>query len=114
MWMPGRDRPEVTLLKHTGVVLGLGDTSYFREGTKEQVLQLEPGAGVMIYTDGVIEAMNQQRKEFGTDRLMRVVKNAAPMEAGEINKALRAAIDAFSGGRPQHDDVTILTIKCTK
>ena len=114
LWVPGRQRPEVSLLKHTGVVLGLGDTSYFREGTKEQVLQLEPGAGVMIYTDGVIEAMNQKRKEFGTTRLMRVVKNSARMSAIEMDKALRAALNAFSSGKPQHDDITILTIKCTK
>jgi DNA-binding response OmpR family regulator len=114
MWVPGRERPEVSLLKHTGVVLGLGDTSYFQEGTKEQVLQLEPGAGVMIYTDGVIEAMNQRRLEFGTTRLMRVVKNSAHMSAEEMNNALRAALNAFSSGRPQHDDTTVLTIKCTK
>jgi serine phosphatase RsbU (regulator of sigma subunit) len=114
MWMPGRDKPEVTLLKHTGVVLGLGDTSYFREGTKEQVLQLEPGSGIMIYTDGVIEAMNLKRKEFGTERLMRVVSNSAHMSGAEMNKALRAALNAFSQGKPQHDDITILTIKCTK
>lgn len=114
MWLPGRDKPEVTLLKHTGVVLGLGDTSYFHEGTREQVLQLEPGAGVMIYTDGVIEAMNRERREFGTERLMRVVKNSAHMSVAEMNKALRAALNAFSQGRAQHDDITILTIKCIK
>lgn len=114
MWVPGRQKPEVSLLKHTGVVLGLGDTSYFRDGTKEQVLQLEPGAGVMIYTDGVVEAMNRDRKEFGTTRLTRVVKNSAHMSAEEMNKALREAVNAFSDRKPQHDDVTILTIKCSK
>lgn len=114
MWIPGREKPEVFLLKHTGVVMGLGDTSYFREGTKEQVLQFEPGAGVMVYTDGVIEAMNRQRKEFGTRRLSNLIRNTTQMETREINKALRAAVDAFSGGRAQHDDITILTIKCTK
>jgi len=112
-WMPGRDKPEVTLLKHTGVVMGLGDTSYFRDGTKEQVLQLEPGAGIMIYTDGVIETMNQRRREFGTARLMRLVQNSSDMSAAEMNKALRAAVNAFSGGAPQHDDITVLTIRCT-
>jgi len=114
LWLPGRDKPEVSLLKHTGVVLGLGDTSYFREGTKEQQLQLEPGAGIMIYTDGIIEAMNRHRTEFGTTRLMRVVTNSAHMSAQEINHALRAAVNAFSGGSAQHDDITIMTIKCTK
>jgi sigma-B regulation protein RsbU (phosphoserine phosphatase) len=114
MWMPGRDKPEVNLLKHTGVVMGLGDTSYFRDGTKEQVLQLEPGAGIMIYTDGIIETMSQRRREFGTDRLMRLVTNSSDMGAAEMNKALRAAVNAFSSGAPRHDDITILTIKCTK
>ncbi len=113
-WVPGRDKPEVTLLKHTGVVMGLGDTSYFQDGTKEQVLQLEPGAGIMIYTDGVIETMSQRRQEFGTARLMRLVKNSADMSAEEMNTALKAAVSAFSTGASQHDDITILTIKCTK
>jgi CheY-like chemotaxis protein len=113
-WIPGRDKPEVTLLKHTGVVMGLGDTSYFREGTREQVLQLEPGAGVMIYTDGIIETMNQRRREFGTERLMRLVSNSSNMGAADMNRALREAVNAFSSGAPQHDDITILTIKCTK
>jgi sigma-B regulation protein RsbU (phosphoserine phosphatase) len=77
------------------------------------VLQLEPGAGVLIYTDGVIEAMNAQRKEFGTTRLTRVVANSADMSAEEMNYALRAAVNAFSGGSAtQQDDITILTVKC--
>jgi serine phosphatase RsbU (regulator of sigma subunit) len=42
------------------------------------------------------------------------VQNSAAMGAGEMNKALRAALNAFSGRRPQHDDTTILTIRHTK
>ncbi len=115
IWLPGRGKLEVSLLQHTGIVMGLGDTTYFREGTKEQILQLEPGAGFMIYTDGVIEAMNPQRKEFGSERLTRVISHGAHMNPREINRALRAALDAFSQGKAnEHDDITILTVKCTQ
>lgn len=113
LWVPGRHKPRVSLLEHTGVVLGLGDTDYFRERTKEQELHLLPGSGVMIYTDGVTETMNTRRQEFGTERLMRLASHSTGMSSHEINKAVRTALGAFSSGVPQHDDTTILTIKCT-
>jgi serine phosphatase RsbU (regulator of sigma subunit) len=69
---------------------------------------LEPGETVVIYTDGVDEAMNPQGELYGKERVFEFVKNGAP-KADELGKALLADVRKHADGRPQNDDITIMT-----
>ncbi|MEX0817960.1 MAG: SpoIIE family protein phosphatase [Pirellulaceae bacterium] len=87
-----------------GPPIGVVDGYPFDSETKS----LEPGDLVVLFTDGVDEAMNFQDELYGGERLLEFVKNG-PAKADELGKALLADVRAHANGRPQNDDITIMT-----
>ncbi|MCA9121691.1 MAG: SpoIIE family protein phosphatase [Planctomycetaceae bacterium] len=87
-----------------GPPIGVVDGYPFDTETKS----LEPGDLVVLFTDGVDEAMNFQDEFYGGDRLLEFVKNG-PAKADELGKALLADVRKHANGRPQNDDITIMT-----
>ena len=69
---------------------------------------LEPGDLVLITTDGVEEAMTPDGELYGAQRVLELVKNG-PAEAEELGKLLLADVRRHARGRPQSDDITIMT-----
>ena len=68
---------------------------------------LEPGDLVVLYTDGVTESMDRDRKIFGVERLKEVLA-AAPHGAAAAGEAILAAVREHAVGRSQSDDITIV------
>ena len=89
-----------------GIALGLAPNREYRETTVE----IPPGATVVMYTDGVSEAMNADREEFGEERLERVLMSQPPQEAADTNQRIIGAIHDFTLGERQSDDITCLTL----
>ncbi|HUG69192.1 MAG TPA: SpoIIE family protein phosphatase [Pirellulaceae bacterium] len=87
-----------------GPPIGVVDGYPFDSETKP----LEPGDLIVLFTDGVDEAMNYQDELYGGDRLLEFVKNG-PAKADELGKALLADVRKHANGRPQNDDITIMT-----
>ena len=73
-------------------------------------LLLKPGDALFQYTDGVTEAMTEDRRQFGYDRLLEAVNSASKAEPEALLPHIRAAIDAFVAGAPQFDDITMLSM----
>jgi serine phosphatase RsbU (regulator of sigma subunit) len=69
---------------------------------------IEPGETVVIITDGVDEAMNPAGELYTKERVVEFVKNSSP-RADELGKALLADVRRHANGRPQNDDITIMT-----
>ncbi|MCH7729270.1 MAG: SpoIIE family protein phosphatase [Planctomycetes bacterium] len=69
---------------------------------------LDPGDIVVIVTDGVDEAMNPQDEFYGVERTIEFIKNG-PAKADELGGALLADVRRHANGRPQNDDITIMT-----
>ncbi len=89
--------------RHGFVIGGMEGVKY-----REYEVQLEPGASLFVYTDGVAEATNAQNELFGTDRMVEALNrkpDAAPME---VLKNVRAAVDDFVQEAEQFDDLTML------
>ena len=92
--------------KHGFVIGGMEGVRY-----KEYEIQLEPGARLFVYTDGVPEATNPEQALFGTDRMLSALNehpDAAPME---VLKNMRSAVDAFVREAEQFDDLTMLCLE---
>lgn len=70
--------------------------------------KLEPGDIILITTDGVEEAMDPEGNLYGAERVLELVKNG-PAEAAELGKHLLADVRRHAAGRPQSDDITIMT-----
>ena len=89
-----------------GVALGVMDDMNFDQGS----VTLAPGDALILYTDGVTEAMNAEHEELGMERFQQILA-ALPSHTPEaINKAIFDGIRAFAGGAPQSDDITCLTL----
>ena len=63
-----------------------------------------------MYTDGVSEAMNASEEEFGTERLEEILRYNPPAGAAETNEKILQAIQDFTEGIRQSDDITCLTL----
>ncbi|GAB7023127.1 SpoIIE family protein phosphatase [Salidesulfovibrio brasiliensis] len=76
-----------------------------------KTLQLSPGDTIFLYTDGVTEAMDNERTLYGEDRLMEHMKRYARKNAAEIVTSVDASIKEFTGGAEQSDDITMLAMR---
>ena len=74
-------------------------------------LVLHEGDWLVIFTDGVVEAMNQRDEEYGEQRLLQVLNAGAATAPDEMLRRLMSDVDAFVGPTPQHDDITCLLVK---
>ena len=73
-------------------------------------MKLASGDTVVFYTDGIVEAMNDQEEIFGFDRLLEVVRGARSMTADSLLKEIMDRVNEFAGGAPQHDDLTVIVL----
>ena len=69
--------------------------------------QLLAGDVLVIYTDGIVEAMNADQEEFGEAALLRIVRENRHLDARRLLAAVTAAVQQFSAGE-QSDDLTLL------
>ena len=108
-----RSTDEVYFLKPKGFPLGidLPDESLFAKTLALQKLSLQKDDLLVISTDGVTEAMNAQREQFGDERLIQSIRDNAHLPAIEVVRKLEASIAHFVGEAEQSDDVTIVAIK---
>ena len=91
---------------HGLVIGGLPDEEF-----TEYEWQLEPGAKVFVYTDGVPEAGASRYALFGNDRMMDVLNMAKDGKPEEIIAAVGEAVREYTGSAPQFDDVTMLCME---
>ena len=93
--------------------LGLVDAELFESVIEDKAVEFLPGSTLVLYTDGLTEAPNTEENEFGTGRLADVLRTAHAGSAKQINDAVLAAVQHFSGATGLRDDYTLLTVKRT-
>jgi len=98
---------KIERLDEGGPVIGLiPDCAY-----QQAELTLASGDCLVIFTDGVSEAMNPALEEWGEERLIATVVAAQGCEASEIIMRIMQAADQFAAGAPQHDDMTLIVLR---
>jgi len=102
-----REKQTAQWLQPTGAAIGLAESFTFGVET----VALSPGDVLVLYTDGVTEAMNAAREEFGENRLADFTRRKADLHPKDFIKALRLVLREFADGQAHHDDVTILAGK---
>lgn len=97
------------LLRRSGMVLGIEpDTVY-----EAHSLMLKPGDFLLLYTDGLIDAIDSQGKEFGMQHMEQIVYENRHESAEEIVSRLESALADHSGAITPFDDVTMVLVKRT-
>ncbi|HYE65658.1 MAG TPA: SpoIIE family protein phosphatase [Pyrinomonadaceae bacterium] len=90
-----------------GLPLGIKTDAAFREGRT----QLQPGDVLVIYSDGVSEAVNPNGEEFGATRLYEVISRNLDASAAGIRDRIESALTKFSEGTAAADDITLVIVK---
>jgi PAS domain S-box-containing protein len=96
-------------LMPTGIVLGAVENREFFSRT----ITIGPGDVVVMYTDGVTEAINAREELFGEERLGAIIRNNAHRSSREILDQILHGVQEFTGDMPQFDDITLLVIRGT-
>ncbi len=89
------------------VALGLIETALYRESE----IVLEPGMKLMLYTDGLVEARNEEGEELGAARLMDFIQKRAPQSVKEMLDMSLAGMHQFTGSTGQDDDICLLGVE---
>ncbi len=99
----------VERLTDGGLPLGIMAGAAYQSGN----VSLQPGDWLVIFTDGVVEAMNERGDEYGEERLLQVLAAGAASTPDELLRRMMGDLDVFVGATPQHDDITCLLLKVT-
>ena len=103
----------VEKLHGSGMAVGMVPSEIFDEMIEDQETVFESGDCLLLYTDGVSEATNNDGEEFGIQNLEAFVSTNSRLGPKSINRKLIARLDDFSSSEYERDDVTLLTVRKT-
>ena len=113
-WVNAGHNPPVVLsadretrLERTGSVVGLLPEAKYAS----RRMTLSPGDTLVTYSDGISEAWNHAEEEWGEKRLVASIRAASGETAPVVVERVLRDADAFTGGAPQHDDMTVVVLK---
>jgi sigma-B regulation protein RsbU (phosphoserine phosphatase) len=107
---------EGLILRRTGEIERLGATSIpmaLLPGTcfPEKTFELAEGDILLLYSDGVTDAVDPDGEEYGTERLIGMLARHGDAGMDSLIDAIFHSLDAFASGQPQHDDITMLALR---
>ncbi len=90
-----------------GLPLGIKADASYQTGT----VKLEAGDWLVVFTDGVVEAINEAGSDYGEQRLISILNGGTDLPPVKMLSRIMVDLDFFVGNTPQHDDITCLLIK---
>jgi sigma-B regulation protein RsbU (phosphoserine phosphatase) len=94
-----------------GMALGIDSGDLFDEVIQDVTVELSPLDTVVVYTDGINEALDAEGNEFGQDQLKAVLQAAGPQSVDFLVKTIVERVQTFSSGHPQNDDITLAAVQ---
>jgi sigma-B regulation protein RsbU (phosphoserine phosphatase) len=94
-----------------GMALGIDAGDVFDEVIKDVTIDLSPLDTVVVYTDGINEALDDEGNEFGQEQLKAVLEAAGPRSVDFLVKTIVDRVQNFSSGHPQNDDITLAAVQ---
>ena len=105
------NKNEVKEINSKGIGLGLDNAKLFDANLQEVELKLNKDDIFLFYSDGLTEAMNSFKEEFGLTNVKRILKDNVDGNSNDIQRNLIDEVKAFKGSAEQNDDITLVTIK---
>ena len=94
-------------LTRTGAALGVFEEAQY----EEHEITLHKGDSVLLYTDGLTDAINAQNEDFGLQRVTNIAAKVHTQPAANIQSAIVAAVATHVGGTEAFDDITMVVVK---
>jgi sigma-B regulation protein RsbU (phosphoserine phosphatase) len=98
-------------LDAAGIAIGLADAEIFDNAIKDISVQLASGDVVVLYTDGITEALNEKNEEWGTARLLQTIETESSGGVDSLTKTIRSRIAQHVGAQQQYDDITLIALE---
>ncbi|MDT8324986.1 MAG: SpoIIE family protein phosphatase [Bacteroidota bacterium] len=102
---------EMRFMGSDGMGLGLEPGDVFDRSLEERVFRLKDNGLLLLYSDGLTEAMDKHMNEFGEDRVFSIVKSADGLSAIELQNMLIYEVVQHRNGAEQNDDITVVVIR---
>jgi serine phosphatase RsbU (regulator of sigma subunit) len=93
-------------LPDSGMPLGVSDEASWQQGSQP----IPPGAMLLLYTDGVIDAQNPFGDFLGEEGMLNIIQTRIGGSALSVQETLLATLGDFAGAEPQADDITLMTV----
>ena len=93
-----------------GFPLGTDPGPRFDKIIKNEDVLMEPGDKMVIFTDGITEAMNKANEEFGDARLIEAIKNNGAKGGRDILDGIISKVTEFVNGADQSDDIAVVVL----
>jgi sigma-B regulation protein RsbU (phosphoserine phosphatase) len=94
-----------------GMAVGIDGGTVFNRVSNDHTLELAPDDCLILYTDGLTEALDASGEEFGVENVTRAIVESASGGASAILERLTGDLKKFVGEAPQHDDITLIVIR---
>ncbi|KAA3619792.1 MAG: tetratricopeptide repeat protein [Calditrichaeota bacterium] len=111
LYRPSTEKTYYLNPKGFPIGIQLAEKDLFRQSIESDTIQMTEDDIVLLYTDGITEAMNGRRQLFGEERLLQIIRQGGKLNAEDFVDKLRLEIDTFIEGNLQYDDITCVTIK---
>lgn len=105
----GHQKPEP--VDAPGIAIGLADEEIFDVAISDVTVRLEPGDGLVIYTDGITEALNEEGEEWGLENLLECIQTDSENGPEALIRSIRSNLTRYVGAKQQYDDMTLLALK---
>ncbi len=102
-----RDGGTIHALTPTGMPIGIDEDATWTEVS----IQIDPGDTLILYTDGIPDALNSEGEFFNERRIIEMVRSRLDTPIQDIQSALLNEVQQFSTGAAQFDDITLLVIR---
>ena len=102
---------QAQFIEPRGIGLGLEKGIVFEKNIEEESFSLQPNDLLLYYTDGVVEANNINRKEFGEQHLLDITFQYTSLTSTQLKTKLVQHVKTFSGAAKPHDDLTMVVVK---
>jgi serine phosphatase RsbU (regulator of sigma subunit) len=103
---------EYKQIKPPGLGLGLSDNEYFDQTLEEFSIDLKVDDTIILYTDGITEAKNENMEDFGDKHFLETLLSNNHLSAAELSNKIIREVTVFSSNHSQYDDITLVIFKC--
>lgn len=106
---PGSISP--TAIDAPGIAIGLADAEIFDGAIRDVSMRLNAGDIVVVYTDGITEALNDKNEEWGPANLLQTIHDESSADIDTLIQTIRERLAQHVGAQQQYDDITLLALK---
>lgn len=107
------DEKKLYVYQPEGIAVGMADEHIFRNHITEKSIELKKDDLIILYTDGIVEAINQDHELFGEERLNYLIEKYHTLSSREIVEKIEKRLSEFVNQQDQYDDLTMIVIKKT-